>query len=101
MLQHPFLSLTRDFTIRLQADLFVHSKNALNLAQEVSLLTTALGMLQWSHGITAQPTCALPQMEPFSLVVRPVVAVAVLQARPRTVACRGMLSRIFVRVLGE
>lgn len=38
------------------------------------MISTALGMLQWSHGITAQPTRALPQIEPFGLVARPMVA---------------------------
>jgi DNA-binding transcriptional LysR family regulator len=75
VLQQPFVSLTRDFTTRLQADLFAHSKKlVLNPAHEVSLITTALGMVQWSHGITAQPARALPLIEPFGLVARQVVA---------------------------
>lgn len=75
VLQQPFVSLTRDFTTRLQADLFKHSqKLVLNPAQEVSFLTTALGMVQWGHGITAQPARSLSLIEPFGLVARPIVA---------------------------
>lgn len=74
-LRQPFVSLTRDFTTRLQADLFAHSqKLVLSPAHEVSLITTALGMVQWGHGITAQPARALPLIEPFGLVARPLVA---------------------------
>ncbi|RZJ16759.1 MAG: LysR family transcriptional regulator [Haliea sp.] len=43
-------------------------------AHEVSLITTALGMVQWGHGITAQPARALPLLEPFGLVARPLTA---------------------------
>jgi DNA-binding transcriptional LysR family regulator len=75
VLAEPFVSLTPDFTKRLQADLFKHSATlALNPAQEVSFITTALGMVQWGHGITAQPGRSLPLIEPFGLVARPLVA---------------------------
>ncbi|MDW5444805.1 LysR family transcriptional regulator [Polaromonas sp. SM01] len=74
VLQQPFVSLTRDFTTRLQGDLFKHSeKLVLNPAHEVSFITTALGMVQWGHGITAQPGRSLPLIEPFGLVARPIV----------------------------
>lgn len=75
VLQQPFVSLTHDFTSRLQADLFKHSqKLVLAPAHEVSFITTALGMVQWGHGITAQPGRSLPLIEPFGLVARPIVA---------------------------
>ena len=73
VLREPFVSLTSDFTARLQADLFRHSE-ALQLrpAHEVSFITTALGMVQCGHGITAQPARVLPLIEPFGLVSRPI-----------------------------
>jgi DNA-binding transcriptional LysR family regulator len=75
VLREPFVSLTRDFTSRLQADLFAHSaKLVLRPAHEVSLITTALGMVQWGHGITAQPARSLPLTDPFGLVARPIVS---------------------------
>ena len=75
VLREPFVSLTRDFTNRLQADLFKHS-SALHLepAHEVSFITTALGMVRWGHGITAQPGQVLPLIEPFGLVARAITA---------------------------
>ncbi len=74
VLQQPFVSLTRDFTTQLQADLFKHSqKLVLNPAHEVSFITTALGMVQWGHGITTQPGSALQLIETFGLVARPIV----------------------------
>ena len=75
VLKRPFVSLTRDFTSRLQSDLLAHSSQlVLQPAHEVSLITTALGMVQWGHGVTAQPGRALPLIEPFGLVARPIVA---------------------------
>lgn len=75
VLQQPFVSLTRDFTTRLQTDLFKHSPDlVLTPTQDVSFITTALGMVQWGHGITAQPARSLPLIEPFGLVARPIVA---------------------------
>jgi DNA-binding transcriptional LysR family regulator len=75
VLQEPFVSLTQDFTASLQADLFQHSaKLVLSPVQSVSFLTTALGMVQWGHGITAQPAHALPLVKPFGLVCRPIRA---------------------------
>lgn len=73
VLQEPFVSLTQDFTARLQADLFKHSAElVLNPAQSVSFLTTALGMVKCGHGITAQPAHALPLVKAFGLVHRPI-----------------------------
>lgn len=73
VLQQPFVSLTRDFTTRLQTDLFKHSESlVLDPTHEVSLITTALGMVQWGHGITAQPGRSLPLIAPFGLVARPI-----------------------------
>jgi DNA-binding transcriptional LysR family regulator len=73
VLKEPFVSLTQDFTTRLQADLFKYSSNlVLNPAHSVSFLTTALGMVQWGHGITVQPVRAAPLLAPFGLVSRPI-----------------------------
>lgn len=74
-LAHPFVSLTPDFTARLQADLFKHSPSlALHPEHEVSFITTALGMVRSGFGITAQPSRALPMLESFGLVARPLVS---------------------------
>jgi DNA-binding transcriptional LysR family regulator len=73
VLREPFVSLTQDFTVHLQADLFKFSSElVLNPAYNVSFITTALGMVQWGHGITVQPASALPLIAPFGLVARPV-----------------------------
>jgi DNA-binding transcriptional LysR family regulator len=75
VLGEPFVSLTRDFTTRLQADLLRHSDQLLlHPAHEVSLITTALGMVQWGYGVTAQPGRSLQLLAPFGLVARPIVA---------------------------
>jgi DNA-binding transcriptional LysR family regulator len=75
VLREPFVSLTSDFTARLQADLLRHSE-ALKLrpAHEVSFITTALGMVQCGHGITAQPARVVPLIAPFGLVARPITS---------------------------
>jgi DNA-binding transcriptional LysR family regulator len=72
VLKEPFVSLTQDFTARLQADLSRHSA-ALQLqpAHSVSLVTTALGMVRAGYGVTAQPSSARPLAETFGLVARP------------------------------
>jgi DNA-binding transcriptional LysR family regulator len=71
VLRAPFVSLTEDFTARLQADLWRHSP-ALQLqpAHAVSLVTTALGMVRAGYGVTAQPASAQPLAETFGLVSR-------------------------------
>ena len=75
VLRQPLVSLTQDFTSRLQADLFKHSPSlVLNPAHSVSFITTALGMVQWGHGVTVQPQSALPLLAPFGLVSRPLQA---------------------------
>ena len=73
VLREPVVSLTQDFTTRLQADLFKHSSALiLNPAHSVSFITTALGMVQWGHGVTAQPESVVPLLPPFGLVHRPI-----------------------------
>ncbi|SMP63770.1 LysR family transcriptional regulator [Noviherbaspirillum suwonense] len=72
VLREPVVSLTQDFTTRLQADLFKHSSAlVLSPAHSVSFITTALGMVQWGHGVTAQPESVIPLLAPFGLVARP------------------------------
>lgn len=68
-LEHPYISLTRDFTRRLQADLAEHSA-ALRLkpAHEVSYVTTALAMVNCGLGIAALPSSALAMISPMGLV---------------------------------
>jgi DNA-binding transcriptional LysR family regulator len=71
-LRFPFVSLTRDFTARLQADLFAASTAlALEPAHEVAYATTALGMVKSGQGITALPTAAQPLVASFGLVAMP------------------------------
>ncbi len=73
VLREPLVSLTVDFTTRLQADLFKHSSElVLNPAHNVSFITTALGMVQWGHGVTAQPESAVSLLPPFGLIARPI-----------------------------
>jgi DNA-binding transcriptional LysR family regulator len=73
VLREPFVTLTTDFTARLQSDLLRHSPNlVINPVHSVSFLTTALGMVQWGHGVTAQPGRALALLEPYGLVHRPI-----------------------------
>jgi DNA-binding transcriptional LysR family regulator len=43
----------------------------LSPAHNVSFITTALGMVQWGHGVTAQPESVIPLLAPFGLVSRP------------------------------
>jgi DNA-binding transcriptional LysR family regulator len=75
VLREPFVSLTADFTARLQADLFRSADQlVLEPAFNVSFLTTALGLVQWGHGITAQPASAIPLIASFGLVSRPIQA---------------------------
>ena len=69
VLREPVVSLTQDFTTRLQADLFKHSSAlVLSPAHSVSFITTALGMVQWGHGVTAQPESVIPLLAPFGRV---------------------------------
>src|SRR5690606_10853387 len=73
-LEEPFVSLTRDFTTRLQLDLSKYSdKLVLCPAHEVSMITTVIGMVQQGFGVSAQPGRSLPLIEPFGLVAVPLV----------------------------
>ena len=73
VLAEPFVSLTQDFTVQLQSDLFRHGPGlVLQPAYNVSFITTALGMVQSGVGITVQPGSALRLLEPFGLVARAV-----------------------------
>ncbi|OVZ61288.1 hypothetical protein CDO44_06530 [Pigmentiphaga sp. NML080357] len=67
-LEYPFITLPLDFTARLQADLTAWSE-ALKLepAHSVAYLTTALGMVQWGHGLTALPAYSTPLLRSFGL----------------------------------
>jgi DNA-binding transcriptional LysR family regulator len=68
VLEYPFVSLTSDYSRRLQNDLLVHShKLKLTPAHEVSYLTTALGMVRAGLGVTAMPSSALPMISPLGL----------------------------------
>lgn len=68
-LTHPFISLTRDYTRRLQADLAAHTPTLrVQPAHEVSYLTTALGLVNCGLGVTALPSSALPMISPLGLV---------------------------------
>jgi DNA-binding transcriptional LysR family regulator len=73
VVNEPFISLTQDFTSSLQADLYKHSPE-LHLApfQNVSFITTALGMVQCGHGVTVQPESVLPWLPSYGLISRAV-----------------------------
>lgn len=74
LLSFPFISLTRDFTARLQADLLAGSSSlVLSPVQEVSYLATAFGLVKVGQGITAQPLAAKPMLSSFGLVAVPTV----------------------------
>ncbi len=69
VLEYPFVSLTSDYSRRLQADLVAHSTSLqLQPAYEVSFLTTALGMVNSGLGVTAMPSSALPMISPLGLI---------------------------------
>ncbi|CAN5410565.1 LysR family transcriptional regulator [soil metagenome] len=78
LLGEPFVSLTQDFTTRLQADLLRHS-DALQLqpAFNVNFVTTAFGMVRAGYGVTAQPDVSTSLAVPFELerrrLINPVV----------------------------
>jgi hypothetical protein len=70
-LREPFISLSEDFTSLLQSDLSKHSSEfILQPTHSVSLLTTALGMVEEGMGITVQPEYAVRLAPSFSLVAR-------------------------------
>lgn len=70
-LREPFVSLTEDFTARLQADLLRYSPDLhLQPAHNVSFITTAFGMVKAGAGITVQPSRAVPLAESLGLVSR-------------------------------
>ncbi len=74
VLSFPFISLTRDFTARLQADLSAGSSSlVLSPVHEVSYLATAFGLVKFGQGITAQPLAAQPMLASFGLVAVPTV----------------------------
>ncbi len=69
VLAHPFVTLTPDFTARLQADLHASSPSlTLEPAMEVALSTTALGLVRAGRGVTALPSQAVPLLPGFGLV---------------------------------
>jgi len=73
VLEYPFVSLTSDYSRRLQADLAAHSPTLqLQPTYEVSYLTTALGMVNSGLGVTAMPSSALPMISPLGLITLPV-----------------------------
>lgn len=74
VLSYPFISLTRDFTARLQADLSARSSSlVISPVHEVSYLATAFGLVQIGQGITAQPLAARSMLASFGLVSVPTV----------------------------
>ena len=74
VLSFPFISLTRDFTARLQADLSAGSSAlVLSPVHEVSYLATAFGLVKFGQGITAQPLATRGILASFGLVAVPTV----------------------------
>ncbi|MBU3611157.1 LysR family transcriptional regulator [Polynucleobacter wuianus] len=73
VLEEPIISLTDDFTRQLQLDLSHHSSDlVLRPIQKVSLITTALGMVNWGLGVTVQPQSVLPLLKSFQLIALPI-----------------------------
>ncbi|MEH2513381.1 DNA-binding transcriptional LysR family regulator [Nitrobacteraceae bacterium AZCC 1564] len=74
VLSYPFVSLTRDFTARLQTDLSARSSSlVISPVHEVSYLATAFGLVKIGQGITAQPLAAKPMLASFGLVSVPTI----------------------------
>ena len=74
VLSYPFISLTRDFTARLQTDLSAKSSSlVISPVHEVSYLATAFGLVKIGQGITAQPLAAKPMLASFGLVSVPTI----------------------------
>jgi DNA-binding transcriptional LysR family regulator len=74
VLSYPFISLTKDFTARLQSDLSAGSSAlVINPAHEVSYLATAFGLVKSGQGITAQPSAANNISGSFGLVAVPTI----------------------------
>lgn len=73
VLEYPFISLPLDYTVRLQADLRAWSESlVLTPALSVSYLTTAIGMVQWGHGLTALPSYSTPLLASYGVTSVPV-----------------------------
>ncbi len=71
VMREPFVTLTQDFTVRLQADLLRHSDRlVLEPTHQASFITSALGLVRAGLGVTAQPLHAELLAAPFGLVVR-------------------------------
>jgi DNA-binding transcriptional LysR family regulator len=71
-LRHPFVSLSPDYAMTLRADLAHHSESlSLDPETYVTFITTALALVKWGKGITAQPAYAAPLAAAYGLVVRP------------------------------
>lgn len=93
IIKEPFVTLTHDFTARLQADLLRHSATlVLQPAYQVSFLTTALGMVRAGLGITAQPLHAEALAATFGLIVRRITSPVVYRQLSVFTKRRGGLS---------
>ncbi len=68
VLRYPFVSLTPDFTARLQTDLQVESLT-LHPSHSCAYLTTALGMVKAGYGIAASTASSIPLIEALGLSV--------------------------------
>lgn len=89
-LSHPFISLSPDYAMALRADLAHHSESlTLEPLTYVTFLTTALAMVKWGRGVTAQPAHAESLVAAYGLVVRPLQEprierrICLLQSRER------------------
>ncbi|TFZ02549.1 LysR family transcriptional regulator [Ramlibacter henchirensis] len=73
VIRHPFISLSPDYTMGLRADLAHHSESlTLEPAAYVTFITTALALVKWGRGVTAQPSHADLLAAAYGLVVRPI-----------------------------
>lgn len=73
---HPFIGPTRDFRQRLQPELDARTRErmARPAPQEVSYLTTALGLVVAGLGVTAGPSYAAPLVTAYGLKMIPLEA---------------------------
>lgn len=79
-LRHPFISLSPDYAMTLRADLAHHSESlTLEPVTYVTFMTTALALVKWGRGLTAQPAHAESLVAAYGLAARPLVAPRVMR----------------------
>jgi DNA-binding transcriptional LysR family regulator len=70
--RYPFISLSPDYATAMRSDLAHYSESlTLEPAAYVTFITTALALVKWGRGVTAQPSHADLLAAAYGLVVRP------------------------------